>query len=357
VVDSVMERALATEPVERRVTVADVAAEAGVSVATVSKVLNGRSDVAPSTRSQIETILAERGYVPTKRTRRPPLPQSRGGLIEMVFNDSSTPWASEMIRGGEEAARAARVGVVVSVLESGPKRVQQWLEGVTERRSRGILLALSDFSETDRKRVARIGVPTVLVDPVGDFESDVPTIGAGNLGGGLAATKHLIELGHRRIAAISGPMRYLCSQARLAGYRAALERAGIESDPRLIAHGDFFHASGVAATLELLDQPDPPTAIVAANDLQALGVYAAIGQRGLRVPHDVSVVGFDDVPMSQWISPPLTTVRQPIAEMAALAVRALLPRSGTVDLHQGRVELPTTLVVRKSTAPPRPAPV
>jgi LacI family transcriptional regulator len=348
-----MERVVTSESVQRRVTVADVAAEAGVSVATVSKVLNGRADVSASTRAQVETILSERGYVPTKRTRRATAAaEGRGGLIEMLFNDPSTPWAAEMIRGAEEAARAARAAIVVSVLESGPKRVQQWLEDIAERGSRGIVLALSDFSPADQKRVAKLGLPTVLVDPVGDFDTDVPSIGAGNWGGGMAATKHLIELGHRRIAVITGPMRFLCSQARLAGYRAALERAGAGSDPELIAHGDFHYASGVASTLELLDRPDPPTAIFAANDEQAMGVYAAIQRRGLRVPHDISVVGFDDVPMSQWISPPLTTVRQPIAALAALAVRTVLAQPHRDELPQTRVELATALVVRESTAPP-----
>lgn len=351
-----MERALTTDPGERRVTVADVAAEAGVSVATVSKVLNARSDVAPSTRAQIETLLAERGYIRTKRTKRTKRATAAGrrggGLIEMLFNDASTPWGAEMIRGGEEAARAARVGTVVSVLGSGPKRVQQWLEDVADRRPRGIILALSDFSPADQRRLAKLGMPAILADPVGDFDSDVPSIGAGNWGGGMAATRHLIELGHRRIGVITGPMRFLCSQARLAGYRAALERAEVPSDHRLIANGDFHYASGLAAGLELLDRPARPTAIVAANDEQGAGVYAAAQQLGLQIPHDLSVVGFDDVPMAQWVSPPLTTVRQPIADLAALAVRTLLAQPDGLELPKGRVELPTTLVVRGSTAPP-----
>ena len=342
-----------SDSVERRVTVADIAVEAGVSRATVSKVLNGRADVAPATRAQIETMLAERGYIPTKRTKRPGTAERRGGLIEMLFNDPSTPWAAEMIRGGEAAARAAQVGIVVSVLDGGPKRAQQWLEDVAGRGSRGIVLALSELSPADFKRIAKLGVPAILVDPVGDFafDADFPSIGAGNWGGGMAATQYLLDLGHRRIGVITGPMRFLCSQARLAGYRAALERAGVDADVGLVEHGDFHYTSGLKSALSLLDRPDPPTAIFAANDEQALGVYAAIQQRGLSVPHDVSVVGFDDVPMSQWISPPLTTVRQPIAELAALAIRTLLSHADGTELPQGRVELSTRLVVRGSTAP------
>jgi DNA-binding LacI/PurR family transcriptional regulator len=226
------------------------------------------------------------------------------------------------------------------------------VEDVAGRRSRGLILALSQLSAGDQQLIAKLGVPAILVDPVGDVDSDIPTIGADNWGGGMAATRHLLELGHRRIATITGPMRYLCSQARLAGYRAAMERAGVAADPDLIQPGDFHYASALPSALALLDLPDPPTAIFAANDEQALAVYAAARQRGLDIPGDLSVVGFDDVPMSQWVTPPLTTVRQPITELAALATRTLLGGDGLAEFPQGRVELATTLVVRGSSGPP-----
>ncbi len=347
---------LASGSVARRVTVADIAAAAKVSVATVSKVLNGRADVSPTTRAAVEELLDARGYVPTKRTK-PRTARARtprhGGLIEMLFNDAGTPWAAEMIRGTEQAARASHVGVVVSVLDTGPKPGEHWVADVAARGSRGAILALSDLTPADLKRIRKLGVPMVLVDPVGDSDVDIPSVGSGNWGGGMSATQHLIDIGHRRIGAITGPMRFLCSQARLAGYGAAIELADIDYDAALVQHADFHYASAVKAALRLLDLAVPPTAIVAANDEQALGVYAAAGQRGLRVPEDLSVVGFDDVPMSQWISPPLTTVRQPITELAALATRALLnAEHGVADLAPGRVELSTSLIVRGSTAPP-----
>jgi LacI family transcriptional regulator len=346
---------LVSDSINGPVTIADIAVAAGVSRATVSKVLNGRSDVAPATRALIEELLTERGYVRTKRTKSVDTADNRGGLIEMLFNDASSPWAVEMIRGAEEVARAARVGVVVSVLGSGPKRVQQWAEDVASRKSRGVIFALPQFSEFDQKRIAKLGVPMILVDPDGDFASTIPSIGANNLGGGMAATQHLLDLGHRRIGAITGQMRYLFSQARLAGYRTALERADITPDPQLIEHGDFHFDSALKSALTLLNLADPPTAIFAANDEQALGVFAAAQQQGLHVPADLSVVGFDDVPMSQWVSPPLTTVRQPIVELAGLATRRLLAQvDGTADLPDGRTELSTTLIIRGSTAvPPR----
>lgn len=339
-------------------TVADIAAEAGVSRATVSKVLNGRSDVAPATRSQIEALLATRGYVPTKRTKRPlhlPLPRvapRRGGLLELVVSDVNSPWAAEVIRGAEQEARSARVGVVVSVLDSGPGHGQQWLEDIADRAPGGVILALSELNPADRSHIAKLALPAVLVDPVGDADGSIPSIGAGNWGGGMVAAQHLLELGHRRIGMITGPMRLLCSQARLAGYRAAVERAGITLDDDLVHHGDFHYGAGFEKAGILLDRADRPTAIFAGNDEQALGVYAAIQERGLRVPSDVSVVGFDDVPMAQWMAPPLTTVRQPIAKMAALAVRSLLGHQDGTEMTEGRVELSTKLVVRSSTYSP-----
>jgi DNA-binding LacI/PurR family transcriptional regulator len=344
---------LTSDSITPPVTIADIAAAAGVSRATVSKVLNGRADVAPTTRSQVERLLADRGYVRTKRTRK--AGAQHGGLIEILFNDASSPWAVEMIRGTEEAARAARVGLVVSVLGEGPKRGRQWIEDMADRNSRGVILALSQLSDADQQRMAKLGVPTILVDPAGDFDSDLPSIAANNWGGGMAATQHLLDLGHRRIGIITGQMRFLFSQARLAGYRAALERANRTVDPRLVAQGDFHFDAAFESALELLSLDDPPTAIFAANDEQALGVYAAAQRRGLRVPAELSVVGFDDVPLSQWVSPPLTTVRQPIAEIAGLATRTLLAHlDGQGELPQGRIELSTTLIVRNSTAaPPR----
>jgi len=345
--------ALARDSHARRVTVADIAAAAGVSRATVSKVLNGRSDVAAETRALIAKLLDEREYVPTKRTKGVALPAAGGGLIEMLFNDAATPWAVEMVRGTEETARAARAGVVVSTLGSGPNPGQRWVEDVAARRSRGLILALSQLSAGDQKLIAKLGVPAILVDPVGDVDSDFPSIGSDNWGGGMAATRHLIELGHQRIGTIAGPLRFLCSQARLAGYRAALERAGIPADERLIAPGDFHYRAAYESALALLDLADPPTAIFAANDEQALAVYAAAHRRGLRIPQHLSVIGFDDVPMSQWVTPPLTTVRQPITELATLATRTVLhggDLGGPGPGLPGRVELPTTLVVRDSTA-------
>jgi len=340
-----------------KATVADIAKATGVSVATVSKVLNNRADVSASTRALVRAALVEHDYVKPPRARTSRRKRVSGGLVELLFNDAGSPWAAELIRGVEATVRHSHVGLVVSTHEPGAVDAASWLKQVELRGSLGAILAVSDLSGPDHRHLVRTGLPMVIVDQVGEFESELPTFGAGNWRGGLAGTEHLIDLGHARIGTITGPMRYLCSQARLAGYRAALERSGVPGDPALIQHGDFHYESGRAAALALLDLHEPPTAIFAANDEQALGVYAAADERSLRVPDDVSVIGFDDVPMSQWVRPALTTVRQPIRELGELAAAAVL--AAGVDgapLPRGRTELPTTLVVRGSTAPPNRKP-
>src|SRR5690606_11828540 len=182
-------------------------------------------------------------------------------------------------------------------------------------------------------------------------------IGATNWQGGLAATRHLIELGHTRIGAVSGPSRMMCSRARIDGYRAALETAGLPVDPRLVVTGDFHHEAGYRQGLALLRRPDRPTAVFAGNDLQALGLYEAARELGLRIREDVSVVGFDDLPIARWVGPPLTTVRQPLTEMAEAAAKLVLDLGRADEAPAAtRVELATSLVVRSSTASPAPAP-
>ena len=166
----------------------------------------------------------------------------------------------------------------------------------------------------------------------------------------MAATDHLLELGHRRIATISGPDNYLCSRARTDGYRFALERAGVDHDPSLVRHGDFQHEGGFRCARELLDLDDRPTAIFAGSDQQALGVYEAARRRGMLIPQDLSVIGFDDLPFARWLSPPLTTVRQPLVEMGRVAAEMLGNLIAGSRLRTQRMELATELRVRESTA-------
>ncbi|MEU8266978.1 LacI family DNA-binding transcriptional regulator [Sphaerisporangium sp. NPDC049002] len=334
---------------KRRVTIALIAEEAGVSVPTVSKVVNGRPEVAPETRRRVERLLHEHGY--KRRTGQGDGPV---GLVDLVFAEIESPWAIEIIRGAETAAREAEAAVVVSVLHthSGPGR--DWLDRIAARRTDGVVLVASRLTRRQHGQLLARSIPFVIVDPEGEPAPDVASVGATNWHGGLAATRHLLELGHRRIGMIGGPPEMLCSRARIDGYRAALETAGVTVDPELIRNGDFLVDSGHVHGKAFLELPDPPTAIFAGSDMQAFGVFEAARRAGLRVPDDLSVVGFDDLPLARSAWPPLTTVRQPLEEMAALATRMALEISQGESPETRRVELATDLLVRDSTAPPRP---
>lgn len=329
-----------------RVTIAQVAAAAGVSIPTVSKVLNGRSDVAAKTRARIERKLNECGYSPQARKAR------RAGVIDLVFTELSE-WATEIVRGAEEAALALGSRIAVSAVR-GDAAEHNWWNSLSSSRTDGVVLVLAEIAPAHRDRLAALEVPMVVIEPVSDPDPRIPSIGVANWAGGLRATEHLLELGHRRIGMITGRPSVQCSQARLDGYRTALQRVGIALDPALVAVGDFHYESALASASAMLEMPDRPTAIFAASDLQAMGVYEAARQHRLRLPEDLSVIGFDDVPMAAFASPPLTTMRQPLDEMASLAVRSLLAPGGAGVSE--RVELATSLIVRASTAPPAVAP-
>ena len=330
---------------ERRITIAAIAREAGVSVPTVSRVINGRSDVAPETRERVEQLLSRHDY-----RRRSSRVNVTAGLIDLVFNDLDSPWAVEIIRGVEEVAHSSGVGTVVSAIHRRSAPTRQWIQNLRARASDGVILVNSDLASPLHAELRRLNAPVVVVDPAGVPSLDVPTIGATNWTGGLRATEYLISLGHKRIGFIAGPANLLCSRARLDGYRAALEAAGIAVSDELIREGNFYHESGYTGGKSLLALKHPPTAIFASSDQMALGVYEAVRQGGLRVPDDVSVVGFDDLPEVRWSSPPLTTVRQPLAEMGLLAARTVLRLAQGEKIESPRVELATELIVRDSTA-------
>jgi LacI family xylobiose transport system transcriptional regulator len=192
----------------------------------------------------------------------------------------------------------------------------------------------------------------VMVDPAGNPGPDVPSIGSADWNGGHLATRHLIDLGHRRIGIITGPHDMLASTARLSGYRTALDSAGIPIDPELIRPGEFHHADGLTEGRALLSLPDRPTAIFASSDLYALGVYEAARSLGLTIPGDVSVVGYDDLRIAQWAGPPLTTIHVPLLAMAEQAVQLVTRLADEPDLAFSRIDIDTSLVIRASTAAP-----
>ena len=329
-------------------TLTGIAAEAGVSLSTVSKVLNGRTDVSPATRERIGRLLRQHGYQPGSRLGF--------GVVDLLLGEGkaaghNSPWAEELIHGTVQAASEEGHSVVVTPVSS-PSEFDRWLELATVRGTHGALSVLNLPRGDELRQLAAAGIPVVVIDPAEEPGAGIRSVGTTNWQGGLSATRHLIELGHRRIAAIGGPPRLWSSRARLDGYRAAMLEAGLPVDEGLIRRDIFSVDGGRQQARHLLHLADRPTGIVAGNDAQAFGVLQALGEFRLRTPDDVSVVGFDDLPVAAWAAPALTTVRQPLAAMAATAFRML--RAGDADsaAQAHHVELSTTLVVRDSTAPP-----
>ena len=326
---------------------AEIAALAGVSKPTVSKVMNGQPGVAVATRERVERVIAERGYVRNGVARA--LSAGRTGSMHLVIKEVESPYFVEIIRGVEEALESAGMSMVLTVTHEEARRQRRWMARVVEHGTDGVILVLPDEHAEYVEQLRHHGIPFAVVDDRGESLLGVPSVGATNFAGGFAATEHLLSLGHRRVAFIGGPP-HKSTRARLAGYRTALQEAGVAPPGRLVQPGDFLAEGGYEATHALLGDPDPPTAIFAGSDLQAMGVYKALHDHGLRVPDDMSVVGFDDVPLAGLLAPALTTVRQPLREMGALATRMLLRIVAGKTPESTRVELATSLVMRESSA-------
>ena len=332
-----------------RGTISEIAARAGVSIPTVSRVLNGRPDVAPATRARIEQILKESGYVHSKAARG--LRKGSSGIIDLLVPGLDNPYVTEIIRGVEEALRRTGLRLALSFTQDLPLGERQWLDKIADRATDGAILVLARGQSSRLDELRRRGIPFIFVDYHGELGPDVPSVGTTNWAGGRMAVEYLLSLGHRRIAIIAGPASLRCSLDRIAGYRAALEAAGIPIDPELIRPGDFRLQSGYAQTSALLALPQPPTAIFTGNDLQAMGVYKALYLRNIHVPERMSVIGFDDIPLTTIVSPSLTSVRQPLFDMGRVATSMLIRLIAGEPLDSLRVELATTLITRESCAP------
>jgi LacI family transcriptional regulator, xylobiose transport system transcriptional regulator len=333
--------------IRSRATLSEVAELADVSVSTVSKVLNGRSGVSSETRERIEELLQNHQY-----NRRASKQQPGAPLVEVLCYEIDSPFASDLLASIDQVARRRRVGMVLTGATERHLPEPSWVDDVLKRQPVGVILVACMLPEKDKQRLRSRNIPLVMVDPAGNPGPDVPSIGSADWNGGYLATRHLIDLGHRRIGIITGPHDMLASTARLSGYRTALDSAGIAVDPKLIRPGEFHHADGLSEGRTLLSLPDRPTAIFASSDLYALGVYEAARSLGLTIPGDVSVVGYDDLRIAQWAGPALTTIHVPLIAMAEQAVHLVLRLADEPDLAFSRIDMDTSLVVRGSTAAP-----
>ena len=321
-----------------------IAAEADVSLATVSKVVHRRRDVAEATRAKVEALLDARGYVrPWEAAVRRPR------QVLAVFRDLVSPYTLEITRGIVDAAAAYGVDVVLGTTSSRP--ISRWLEESVELGAEGVIIVISMLTEADQARIVEQHLPVVLIDPLQAPVESIPSIGVTNWNGAREAVQHLLRLGHTRIGMVAGRSHSLTGSARLHGYRAALEEAGIAVDAAIVRSTDFDYADGLEAAGEILDGADPrPTAIFAASDAQALGVLEAARQRRIAVPDELSVMSFDDTLVAAMASPPLSAVRQPFPQLGQEAMRTLMQLAEGRHPPTLRIELSTELILRDSIA-------
>lgn len=333
-------------------TIHDVARRAGVSAVTVSRVLNRSARVSPATEEKVRRAMAELGYVPSSAARSLRLRQTR--TLALLVPDITNPFWTTVARGVEDAAQSGGYSVFLGNTDENPAKQRDYLTALVGQRVDGAIVAPYDTNPAGLALLRQKHIPTVLIDRrVEGWHVD--TVIGDSLAGACALVRHLIGLGHHRIAMISGPASTTTAADRVAGYCLALHQAGLPLETELVRFGEFRPTVGERLALEVLALEPRPTAIFAANNLIAIGVIAAVGKAGLRIPDDVAVVAFDDLPDAAHVFPFLTVAVQPAYEMGATAARLLLNRLESGPGRQVQhIVFPTRLIVRRSCGSPVP---
>jgi LacI family transcriptional regulator, galactose operon repressor len=329
-------------------TIKDVARAAGVSITTVSHVINDTRFVSDELRERVQAAMEELGYRPNILARS--LRRGETKTIGLVVPDNSNPFFAEMARTVEDLGFATGYSVILCNSDDNLAKEAAYLEVLITKQVDGVVFIASGSSQEHLVELSQQGIPYVVVDrEIDGAWADIVLVN--NELGGYVATRHLIELGHRRIACITGPSQLTPSADRVRGYRRALREFQIAEDEELVVPGDFRAQGGEAALERLLAVSPPPSAVLACNDMMAIGVLRAARKAGLHVPDDLSVVGFDDIPLASAVSPALTTVAQPITELASHSVQILLARMQNSEEGQPRqrIVLDPRLIVRDSS--------
>jgi len=325
----------------------DVARLAGVSTSTVSHVINKDRFVSEAITDKVDAAIKTLNYAPSALARSLKLNQTR--TIGMLITASTNPFYSELVRGVERSCFERGYSLVLCNTEGNEQRMNQNLETLMQKRVDGLLLLCTETHQPSPEIVQRYpSVPTVMMDWA-PFDGDSDLIQDNSLLGGDLATQHLIDQGYTRIGCLTGPLDKTPARLRLEGYRAAMHRAGLEIPAGYEITGDFEFGGGFAAMKQLLAHPAPPDAVFAGNDAMAVGAYQALYQAGKRIPEDMAIVGYDDIELARYMTPPLTTVHQPKDELGELAIDVLIHRMAQPDQKQQRVQLTPELVVRGST--------
>ena len=336
---------------QSRATIRDIARHAGVSVATVSRVINGRPDVSAETREAVLRHVRAHNFSSNRSARA--LSSGRTGLVGFTMPFAHAEYFAAILSGATEALYEQDLRAVLCPTLHEHERELTLLDRLMHGTTDAAILLLPTETSDELKALQAHGYPFVVADPRYPLDEGIPAVSAAHWAGAKAAVDHLLQLGHRRIGLITGDRGWAATEGRVDGYHTALAAAGVLPTPELVAEGDFLLDSGREAAFRLLDLAEPPTAILASNDNMAVGAMQAARARGLRIPEDLSLVGYDDSEKASIVAPALTTVRQPLEELGRTAVSLLtrlLDRQRVEALH---VELATKLVVRESTAPPR----
>ncbi|MBT1175979.1 LacI family DNA-binding transcriptional regulator [Bifidobacterium callimiconis] len=333
---------------ERRILVSDIARMCGVSTTTVSKVINGREDVSDKTRRKVERILEQVGF------SKPLASTKITNTIEIVMPHMANNGTIGITRACAMQVKDKAIGITIT--ETGDDEgTDDALLGLLDRNPLGAVVMMSAVSDQTKSLLASRGIPFVILDPIEEVGEQYCSVSIDNWTAGFNATNHLIRLGHRRIATITGPRTAQSSMARFAGYSAAMGNAGLDWRTMPTASGDYLAEPAYRAACQLLDLPAEkrPTAIFAFNDLSAVCTYKAAYERNIRIPDDLSVVGFDNVYPAKYMAPALTTIDQPFDLMAKKAIAMILEaRENNGAVEEPHVILPTRLIVRDSTTAP-----
>ena len=329
-------------------TIADVAARAGVSKTTVSRVLNGKGDLDQATAARVRQVIDELGYVPSARAVG--LARGRARVVGVLVPSVTWPWIADVLQAIVDAVEAKSYGMLLFTCTRGDESMRQFAAHVSAKAFDGLLVIEPEGTLDYIESLHRSGLPVVMIDDRG-HEPLFPSVATTNRLGARAAADHLLALGRRRPVVVRGQIKFGCTTERLEGFAEAFAEAGAPIRDEAVVDGDFRFDGGREAVRSLLNNGVEFDSVFAHNDLSAAGAMQALREAGLRVPHDVSVVGFDDIPLASHTDPGLTTVRQPLREMGELATQMLLSSFAGAPLEETRQVIETSLVVRGSSVP------
>jgi LacI family transcriptional regulator len=333
------------------ITIADVAARAKVSKTTVSRVLNGKGELDESTAARVRAVIDELGYVPSSRAVG--LARGRTRVVGMLVPSLTWPWMGEVLQGAVDVLESERYGLLLFTCNRGDESMRQFGAQVSAKSFDGLLVIEPEGTLGYIANLHRRGLPVVLIDDRDQTSGEIPSVGTTNHDGAASAARHLLEIGRTKPLVIAGPARFGCTQQRLAGLASVFADAGHPIPAERVHQGDFTHACGAEGVVAALRSGSDFDAVFAHNDLSAIGAMQALLDSGRRIPQDVAVVGFDDIPTAAHTQPSLTTVHQPLREMGEAAARTLLAHFEGTPLPSRPIVIPASFTTRASTVAPQ----